>query len=36
MGLLDFLGFGNKKNSIQEYKEKGVEYKDRQVNQVLH
>lgn len=24
MGLLDFLGFGNKKNSIQEYKEKGA------------
>ena len=24
MGLLDFLGFGNKSNSIQEFKEKGA------------
>jgi rhodanese-related sulfurtransferase len=24
MGLLDFLGFGNKTNSIQEFKEKGA------------
>ena len=24
MGLLDFLGFGNKSNSMQEFKEKGA------------
>lgn len=24
MGLLDFLGFGNKTNNIQEFKEKGA------------
>ena len=24
MGLLDFLGFGNKSNSIQEFKDKGA------------
>ena len=24
MGLFDFLGFGNKSNSIQEFKEKGA------------